>query len=38
MGGDRIEVIEDKAGCVSVVAHLNQDGGAEARPFSATVA
>ena len=36
--GDRIEVIDYKAGFFSVIAHLNQSGGAEATPFSATVA
>ena len=36
--GDRIEVIDYKAGFFSIVAHLNQSGGAEATPFSATVA
>ena len=36
--GDRIEVIDYKAGFFSVVAHLNQSGGSEVTPFSATVA
>ena len=36
--GDRIEVIDYKAGFFSVIAHLNQSGGSEVTPFSATVA
>jgi hypothetical protein len=36
--GDRIEVVDYKAGFFSVVAHLNQSGGSEVTPFSATVA